>query len=240
MINPSKSQCIFIGSRQNIAKLPNDLCLNFDGNEIYPSTSVKNLGVHFDSYMTFDVHIEEMRKKVIGILIFLNRIKVNIPLTTRIHVVQTLALSIINYCLKIWGSSYQSQIQKVQKLQNFAARIALGDVKKYEHITPHINKLKWLKISNKYIFDVCVYIFKFLNNRLPSWVLSLPRVMDFNSRNTRQRNDLFVPPTRTCNGDRDMAVRGAKLWNNLPRAVKNSTNINAFKRNLKALLLQRQ
>ena len=42
LINPSKTQCIFIGSRQNIAKLPNDLCLNFDGNEIYPSTSVKN------------------------------------------------------------------------------------------------------------------------------------------------------------------------------------------------------
>ena len=41
--------------------------------------------------MTFDVHIEEMQKKVIGILIFF---KVNIPLTTRIHI-QTLALSIV-------------------------------------------------------------------------------------------------------------------------------------------------
>ena len=137
-----------------------------------------------DRFMTFEVHIEEMRKKMMGILIFLNRIKDNILIAMRSQIVQTLALSIMNHCLKIWGAANKSQIQKVQKLQNFAARIALGNIKKYEHVTPHINKLKWLKIHNKCVFDVCIYIFKFLNNQLPPWLLSLPRVRDFSSRST--------------------------------------------------------
>ena len=240
LINASKTQCIFVGSRQNISKIPSDTCINFDDSKIIPSSSVKNLGVHIDRFMTFEVHIEEMRKKLIGILIYLNRIKENIPVNIRVQIVQTLALSIMNYCLRIWGTTNKSQIQKVQKLQNFAVRIALGNVKKHEHITPHINKLRWLKISNKCIFDVCIYVFKFLNHQLPPWLLSLPRVRDFINRETRQQNNLFVPPTRTLTGERGMRVMGPRLWNNLPENVKGSLSINCFKRNLKMHLLENQ
>lgn len=240
LINPNKTQCLFVGSRQNIARLPNDISLNFNGIEIFPSLSVKNLGVYVDRFMAFDVHIEAMRKKVMGILIYLNRVKESIPLSIRTQIVQTLALSIINYALKIWGSTNKTQMKKVQKLQNFATRIALGNIKKYKHITPHINRLQWLRMNNKCIFDVCVYVFKCLNNQIPSWLLSLPRVGEYNIRDTRQQNNLFVPSTHTLNGDREMGVRGPRLWNKLPEAVKNSSNVYTFKRNLKAHLLQGQ
>ena len=63
LINPRKTQSRFVGSRQYIASLPDDLRLNFDGTEITPSLSVKNLGVYMDRFMAFDVHVEEMRKK---------------------------------------------------------------------------------------------------------------------------------------------------------------------------------
>ena len=240
LINPGKTQFIIIGSRQNIAKIPENIQINYDNNKIVPSVSVKNLGIYIDRFMTFEVHVEEVRKKVMGILIFLNRIKDSIPPTTRTQVVETLALSIVNYCLKIWGTANRAQLQKVQMLQNFAARIAVGNVRKYEHITPHINKLKWLKTSNKCIFDTCIYIFKLLNHQLPAWLLSLPRVREMIFRNTRQRNNLFVPPTRTMAGEREMGVRGPKLWNSLPDSVKNSTSIYSFKRSLKTYLLASQ
>ena len=158
----------------------------------------------------------------------------------RSQIVQALALSIMNYCSKIWGTSNKSQIQKVQKLQNFAARIALGNVRKYEHITPHINKLKWLKISKKCIFDICVYVFKILNHQLPPWLISLPRVREFSDRYTRQQNNLFVPPTRTLTGEREMRVMGPKLWNDLPETVKGSSSLHSFKRNMKSYLLENQ
>ena len=240
LINPGKTQFIIIGSRQNIARLPEDIHINFENNNIIPSPSVKNLGIYIDRFMTFEVHVEEVRKKVMGILIFLNRIKDSIPLTTRTQVFETLPLSIINYCLKIWGTANKAQLQKVQVLQNFAARIAVGNIRKYEHITPHINKLKWLKMSNKCIFDTCIYIFKLLNHQLPAWLLSLPRVRELIFRNTRQQNNLFVPPTRTMVGEREMGVRGPKLWNSLPESVKSSTSIHSFKRSLKAYLLASQ
>ena len=42
------------------------------------------------------------------------------------------------------------QIQRIQKFQNFAAKVAIGNVKKYDHVTPCIRELKWLRIEEKY------------------------------------------------------------------------------------------
>ncbi len=73
-----------------------------DGNVITPSTSVKNfLGIYFDNYLRFDKHITELIKKALGIIMFVNRIKDTFNKSTRIIVVQSLVMSIINYGISI-------------------------------------------------------------------------------------------------------------------------------------------
>ncbi len=52
-LNAKKTQCIFLGTRQIIPKIPENTTLKFHDTTIKPSSSVKNLGVHFDNYMTF-------------------------------------------------------------------------------------------------------------------------------------------------------------------------------------------
>ncbi len=42
-------------------------------------------------------------------------------------------LSVINYCIKIWGTTNNYQKKRVQKLQNFAARVAAGRLMCQEH-----------------------------------------------------------------------------------------------------------
>ena len=125
-------------------------------------------------------------------------------------------------------------------MQNFAARIAIGNVKKYEHVTPHINKLKWLKVENKCTFDICLFVFKIMNNLIPNWLLTFPPVGEFHTRNTRQQNDLYIPITRTIVGEREILVRGPSLWNKLPDNVKSAPTISTFKKRLKSHLLARQ
>ncbi len=46
MINYSKTQCIFIGSRHMCSRIPEDVVEQFDGTSISPSTHVKNLGLY--------------------------------------------------------------------------------------------------------------------------------------------------------------------------------------------------
>jgi len=164
LLNEQKTQCIFIGSRYYISQLQEDIAINFNGNSITPSTVVKNLGVYFDQYMLFNSHIDEMHKKVIGTLLYLNRIGQWFETATRTMVVQSLVLSIINYCSRIWGTTNKTQIERVQKLQNFAAKVAYGGLKKYDHVSPAFNQLEWLRVDNRYSYDMCILVYKNLNH----------------------------------------------------------------------------
>ena len=231
-VNPQKTQAIFIGSRQNIAKIPSDLRINFDGVLIEPSKSVKNLGVIFDNYMTFENHIKDLHRKTIGSLVFLNHLKHKIDRDTRIMLIQSLALSTMNYCFKVWGSAGKSQIQRVQKLQNFAAKIAIGNVRKFDHATPCINELNWLKIEVRYKYELCIFMFKRINGLIPEMLIPLTPVHSVSQTTTRQSNNYYVLRNRTNLGGKALAKSCPKLWNALPGEVKGVGTLTAFKKKL--------
>ncbi len=122
-LNAKKTQCIFLGTRQIIPKIPENTTPIFHDTIIKPSSSVKNLGVHIDSYMTFETHVNEISKKVMGTLVYINRIKHCFDKPTRILAVQSLVISVLNYCVAIWGTTNNTLLTKTQKLQNFAIKV---------------------------------------------------------------------------------------------------------------------
>ena len=239
-MNASKTQIILIGSRQNISKIPGNIKIQFDGNDVIPSKYVKNLGVYMDNFMVFDKHIDETYKKTMGILMYLNRIKNKLTLEMRTSIVQSLALSHINYCIKIWGTAGITQLQRIQKLQNFAAKIVMGNARKYDHATPIINSLQWLKVKQKLLFEISIFIYKILNGHLPGWLLALTTVGEISLVQTRQQHKLIVPRTTTITGERNLAIRGPKLWNDLPQEIKSAPSFFTFKKKLKEHFLGSQ
>ena len=90
------------------------MTINFDGNDIAISKEVKILGVYFDRHMTFDTHIHHLTRKVTGVLMFINRVKDMFDRDTRLIVVHTLVLSLINYGLKIWGTANDTHAESAE------------------------------------------------------------------------------------------------------------------------------
>lgn len=74
--------------------------------------------------------------------------------------VQSLALSVINYCFPVYGITDTTLLGRVQKPHNFAAEMCPGGGKRPDHATPFITQLECLKIIKKIIFDVIVTVFK--------------------------------------------------------------------------------
>ncbi len=146
-----------------------DTKINSDNNSIIPSTRVKNLGVILDCHLTFDVAIHEMYKKVMGQLLFLNTVKDKFETETIKTVVESIALSVVNYCLPVYGTTNATLQRRVHQLQNFAAKIFAGGARRSAPSTPFITHLKWLKIDKKkeVIFDVAIYVFKVNVNVFP-------------------------------------------------------------------------
>ncbi len=93
--------------------------------------------------MTFEAHINEISKNVTDTLMYTNRAKNCFDKLTRILVVLSLMLTLLNYHNTIWGTTNITLIDAVQKLQNFAIKVADRRIKKYDHATPLFIELEW-------------------------------------------------------------------------------------------------
>ncbi len=237
LLNPKKTQCIFIGNRQLLAQTPPNTIIDCDCDIITPSAHVKELVVYFDRYMLFGIHISELNKKIMGMHLFINGISENFDKRIRVIVVKSLILSLINCCISIWGSTNKTLLSNVQKLENFAAKVAIGGARKYDQVTPIMKELEWLTIKEKFIFEKYTTMYKTVSGLYPSWYLKFPTVRENSARRTRQVNDLHIPRARTHSGARAVALLGPKLCNILPPDVTNSGSLYTFKSKLKRLLL---
>ncbi len=123
---------------------------------------------------------------------FINRVKDVFDKDTRVVVIKTLVLSPISYGLKIWGNTNEILMQRVQKLQNFAAKVAVGGYKRRDRATPVIQELKWIKIKEKVKFVQCMMMYKVTHKYYPEWLLTLPHLTQINEFVTRQSQDLFI------------------------------------------------
>ncbi len=160
--------------------------------------------------MAFAVYINELNKKVVETLMHIYRISLNFQKRTRTIVVQSAVFRLVNYCIRIFGTT-NAILLNIQKLQNFAAEVAVGGARKYDHVSPIIKELRWLEIKEKHVFDTFTTIFKTMHGSYPEWLLSLKTVNEGTRSITIQHNNLYEPWTITENGARYLAVAGPKL-----------------------------
>ena len=134
---------MLIGSQQmmqQIQTLPN---INFISKNLIPVTEVKNLGMFLDSHLSYKKHVQALSSSCISELGQINRVKHLFDQKTLAMIIDTLVMSKINYCSSVWSNTSEGNIEKIQSIQNYAARIISG-VQKFHHITPTIYKCTWM------------------------------------------------------------------------------------------------
>ncbi len=181
--------------------------------------------------------MKSVKKKYWACWSILNRISSYLDKKSRIIVVESLVLSHISYCLIIWGTTNSFLISKVQKLQNFATRVAVGGIKKFNHVSPAYKELEWLKIQLKHSYDICCTMFEIINNVYPDWLYSFLTVHYSTASVTRQQNNLVVSRSKTDTGARAFVVTGSKMWNSLPISITSTTFHDCFKSKLRYFIL---
>ncbi len=73
----------------------------------------------------------------------------------------------------------------MQKLQNFAIKVADGKAGKYDHVTPIFERLQWLDIKKSITFNTAITIFKLNNNYYPHPIMTLETVNGVTGSTTR-------------------------------------------------------
>ena len=99
-------------------------------------------------------------------------------------VVHSFVTSGMDYCNAVLFGCTTNVIDKLQKLQNCAARVVVGG-RKFEHITPVLKELHWLPVTSRTKYKIALMVFKAAFVLDPSFDSSLKRTRKSNKFQTR-------------------------------------------------------
>ena len=236
-LNDKKTEFLIIGSRQQLAKV------NIDGilvgsAKITPATNVCNLGVWFDSSLTMSTNVGKICSKAYFGLYKIKQIRKFLSAHSTKTLVHAFVTSHLDYCNSLLYGISKYQVDRLQRVLNSAARVTCC-VPRHEHITPILMQLHWLPIFYRIQFKIALLVYKVTRGMAPPYLCDLIEEQHPGRYPLRSndKNLLKIPRTKTKSfGDQAFAVSAPTIWNNLPKSVRDSDNLKAFKTNLKTFL----
>ena len=213
-VNAAKTEFMIFGTRQMLRNVPTDVKVNFVGSTITCSNQARILGVIFDSYLTFQPHIDQLVPKCSGMLLVLNHAKHVIPTGVLKNLITALVFSIIRYCMSVYGICNQTQLHRVQKLVNFAARVLSGR-RRHQHISDIITSAGWLTAQELFHYHRIIAVHRLISLQLPATLAQTigPPARQLHQHETRGAGRLAVPSIRTEAGRRRLCYSGVTKYN---------------------------
>jgi len=154
-LNEEKTEFI-IFSRKHQVRMNEELRLQVGNNTVCVASSVKNLGVYFDTSLTMERQVIAISKACYYQIRNISHTRLYITLDA----CTTLAHALITYRLDYGNAllySLQSKLMtRLQKVQNSSARLVTRTHKR-EHITPVLNSLHWLPFIYRSPYKILMY-----------------------------------------------------------------------------------
>ena len=212
-VNEKKTQMIVIGTPSMLRGIT-DVTVTFNGSQIRDSKVVRNLGVTIDRHLNYQPHIDALTSRCTGMLMALNHSRHVIPSTTLATLVQALVISVVRYCMSVYGSCNDTQLQRVHKIINFCARVVSGR-KRRDHITDVVQRLGWLNARQLVEYHTVSAVHSAVTSGLPESVYkTIGRPANTrHTHETRHGSRLTVPRIRTEAGRRRLCYRGVTMFN---------------------------
>jgi len=231
-LNVSKTQPIIIGSGYyvNLLKESNVPLVTISGVSVPYCEEVTNLGVTFDTTLSWRQHTNNVVRKVFGTLAQARRNFVCLPSSIRLRIVQCLVMPIVDYGSVLFSDMNKGTTNKIQKAENACIRF-VTNAKRFEHITPHYVELGLLKITERRTLALAIFTWKILKCRSP---LYLAEMFKFSSRHP---DLILIPQHRTEKYARSFCIAASRAFNVMDgHKFLNMLNPSSFKKCIKSQL----
>ena len=236
-LNTEKTNFIIFSKRKISDDLPS---VYINGHAINRVDTMKFLGVLIDDQLNWNKHIIYIKSKVSKSIGMLNCARRNLNQNTLRKLYFAFVYPYFNYCIDVWGCCGRQQFQSLFILQKRAIRIISG-VSRRAHTEPLFISLDILPLESVYILATSLFMYKHYYRFLPAVVDDFFQSNSaIHSVNTRRRNHLHVPITRSKSGTLSIRFRGVHIWNQILLLLNvNSLTLNQFKRKMSCGLLDR-
>ena len=257
-MNNSKTECIVIGSYQQLAKI-NLTSISVGKHRITVLDDIQNLGEYFDKNLSMKSHVDAKCTAAFCQLYSLRRIRKYLSHQATESLIHAFIFSHIDYCNGLLNGVSKHLINKLQRVQNMAARLVYKPPK-YSHVTPLLINLHWLPVKYHIGYKILLFTFKAIHQSAPQYIndifikkstryrsqlSSITRNIEFVSGNVSGEiafddiTYLAVPRTKSVTfKQRSLVVSGPQLWNSLPTVIKMENSMVGFKRKIKTHLFK--
>lgn len=216
ILNVDKTQIMFIGYCKLLESLNKYTAppIKIQDQIVVPVKHAKNLGVLFDSTLSWNQQCRTLSSMVFGILAQLRRNMPFIPTHIRKQLVQSLVLSRMDYALPLLTDLSDVNLTILQRVQNAALRF-ITYIPKHHHITPLYNSLGILKMSDRITLKVAIMVWKIMKFKSPQYLYEIFQPLILSStRNTRFSGKTLCPPThRTTKFNKSFVVCACRIYN---------------------------
>ena len=239
-LNEDKTEVLLIHSQyKNLSETcPNSLMLG--DSEIKFSKEARNLGVTFTDTLDMNKHINNICRSAYCELRKISSVRHLLSNEDTQTLVCSYVLSKLDYCNALFSNLSKTHIDKLQKVQNSAARL-IFKLKRIEHIKPFLKELHWLPISLRIQYKVALFCYKSLyDSKFPDYISNLLHIYK-PSRNLRSANDnkiFIVPKFEKSFGKRSFTHAAPLFWNALPFEIRHAQSEAIFKKSLKTHLFR--
>jgi hypothetical protein len=237
-LNESKTEFIIFGTTPQLRKLPQSFHLNIGSTIISPSISVRDLGVTLDQNLSLNYHVNNLVKSSFLFLRQLGHIRKYLDQKSAFILANSFVLSRLDFCNSLFTTLSDSNIHRLQRVQNTAARI-IAHLPKRSHISSTLAQLHWLPIKFRIRYKILLLTYKSLSAASPSYLsqLLVPYTPSRLLRSTD--SSLLATPDMSLEISRSsFSHLSPTLWNALPLSLRHNQSLSAFKSSLKTLLFQ--
>ena len=198
-----------------------------DGTSLMSETEVTVVGMTIGDILCFSQHISICCKKAARQLNALAQISKHLNINSRRAIYKSFITSNFSYCPLVWHFCGQVNNQKLEKIQERALRILFADYN--SSYTELLGRAGTTTLLIQRLRLIALTVFKSLHGLNPPCLNDMftPKQVPY-----RMRDSSLLEQSRcrtTTFGFRSISYIGAKLWNDLPSYLKETTCLSDFK-----------
>ena len=239
-LNNDKTEALLMYSPFKSFPVSKPTSISVCGHNVSFSSSARNLGFYITDSMNVELHIKNVCRSAFLELRRISSIRHLLSVSTTKTLVSALVLSRLDYCNSLLAGCPLHLLEKLQKVQNSAARLVFK-ARKRDHVTPLLRDLHWLPIHARIEYKLSTLCHSFFSGTAPQYLLPLLHVYT-PSRQLRSSSDsrlLRIPHVKTkAFGQRSFSFAAPSVWNSLPQEIRNITLTSEFKSALKTHLFK--
>ena len=209
--------------------------------DVTPVASVRDLGIYLDSEVSMKTHVAKTVSSCFGVLRQLRSISRSVSRPVLRSLVVATRLDYGNATL---AGIPDRLCDRLQLVMNAAARLIFA-TRKYDHVTPLLEELHWLRACQRITHKLAMLSYRCLHELAPSYLAhELTRVADIESRRHLRSvatERLETPSIRRPTiGGRAFPAAAAEAWNGLlTSSVTSAPSLKTVRRSLKTELFSR-